>query len=164
MVGSRSVNTPSNIATDGKPIKRLAKLTQEERAVLRANNGCFKCRKVNAGHVTKDCPEVFPGFKNQRPLTNADHAKARSNNQKSVAAVIGESNDSQNQASTSAGTPFAHPEVVGSSVYQIVAVLPPPNESSVLGSQGVNLDDSVSPPPFSHPSPFPTPWKPSYPY
>jgi hypothetical protein len=36
--------------------KRLGKLTDEERAYLVANKGCFKCRIVNAGHLARDCP------------------------------------------------------------------------------------------------------------
>ena len=34
---------------------RLARLTDEEKAYLRANNGCYKCRRVNAGHMSWDC-------------------------------------------------------------------------------------------------------------
>ena len=33
----------------------LARLTEEERAYLRANDGCFKCRRTNAGHKSYDC-------------------------------------------------------------------------------------------------------------
>jgi hypothetical protein len=28
-----------------------------ERAHLMANNGCFYCRKINAGHMSMECPE-----------------------------------------------------------------------------------------------------------
>ena len=34
----------------------LPKLTEALRAQLRANNGCFRCRKHNAGHIARDCP------------------------------------------------------------------------------------------------------------
>ena len=55
---STASKTPQ--ATGGKkPI--LLKLTDEERALLRENNGCFKCRKINAGHMSYDCPEGRKG-------------------------------------------------------------------------------------------------------
>ncbi len=34
----------------------LPKLTDQERQKLIANNGCFRCRKFNAGHQARDCP------------------------------------------------------------------------------------------------------------
>ncbi|KAG9067642.1 hypothetical protein KI688_012427 [Linnemannia hyalina] len=34
---------------------RLARLTDEERLYLENNNGCFKCRRPNAGHYSWDC-------------------------------------------------------------------------------------------------------------
>ena len=36
---------------------RRPKLTDAEREVLVANNSCFKCRRVNAGHISYDCPK-----------------------------------------------------------------------------------------------------------
>ena len=33
-------------------------LTSEERQYLREHNGCFYCRKVNAGHYYKNCPSM----------------------------------------------------------------------------------------------------------
>ena len=32
-------------------------LTREEIQKLRAENACFYCRKPNAGHVARDCPQ-----------------------------------------------------------------------------------------------------------
>lgn len=34
----------------------LKSLTDRERDHLRRNNGCFRCRKINAGHLARDCP------------------------------------------------------------------------------------------------------------
>ena len=34
----------------------IPKLTPEMRDKLMANNGCFRCRKYNAGHLARDCP------------------------------------------------------------------------------------------------------------
>jgi len=35
---------------------RLGRLTPEERQNLINKNGCFRCRKVNAGHIAANCP------------------------------------------------------------------------------------------------------------
>ena len=36
---------------------RRTTLTREEIQKLRAENACFYCRKPNAGHVARDCPQ-----------------------------------------------------------------------------------------------------------
>ena len=36
---------------------RRRTLTREEIATLRAQNACFYCRKPNAGHMARNCPE-----------------------------------------------------------------------------------------------------------
>jgi hypothetical protein len=38
----------------------IPKLTAEERQLLFDNDGCLKCRRVFAGHRSKDCPNDFP--------------------------------------------------------------------------------------------------------
>lgn len=35
----------------------LKPLNDSERNYLRANNGCFRCRQVNAGHISRNCPK-----------------------------------------------------------------------------------------------------------
>lgn len=52
--GSRSA-TPGN-GRSGAGLGRT-RLTPEEREYLRNNNGCFYCRKANAGHYSSECPE-----------------------------------------------------------------------------------------------------------
>lgn len=41
---------PTNVQTQA-----LKPLTYQERNYLRANKGCFRCRKINAGHFSRDC-------------------------------------------------------------------------------------------------------------
>ena len=36
---------------------KFQKLTPDERKNIMDNNGCLYCRKLNAGHMAKDCPE-----------------------------------------------------------------------------------------------------------
>ena len=57
---SRS-QSPSRYPTPGRSntsssTSRIPKLTPEIRAHLMANNGCFRCRKENAGHTAINCP------------------------------------------------------------------------------------------------------------
>lgn len=42
------------------------KLTDREREYLRKNNGCFYCRKINAGHDSRNCPEKASNIRAQQ--------------------------------------------------------------------------------------------------
>ena len=46
----------SNNYNNRQQQKNLGKLTPEERNFLRANDGCYRCRKPHAGHVAANCP------------------------------------------------------------------------------------------------------------
>jgi hypothetical protein len=132
----RESSAPALTATteQDKP-KRLAKLTTEERAVLRANNGCFKCRRFNAGHLAKDCPWDARGSTVQPGQYNGS--------QKPVAAVVDKDTDAFEGGSLKS---FPHAEVVATSSFPIAAVLPPPNESRVLLDGDDDSEHSVSDP------------------
>ena len=43
-------------STSGKP-RSFTKLTDAERKYLDENYGCYWCRKINAGHMSRDCPD-----------------------------------------------------------------------------------------------------------
>jgi hypothetical protein len=141
-----SQNAPN---TEFKQTKRVAKLTDEERAILRANGGCLKCRCTNAGHLAKDCPEHGPVADVKHTANATENLKGRTTS-KPVAAVIGLVDE--NSASTSfayggthsRATPTPHVEIVGSSSFPIAAIMPPPNESSVLEGDENSDDESVS--------------------
>lgn len=51
--------TPMDIdtITPDKSRPRFKKLTDKEKQQLIQNNGCFYCRKPNAGHTSRNCPE-----------------------------------------------------------------------------------------------------------
>jgi hypothetical protein len=48
---------------------RLARLTDDERKYLEDNNGCFKCRRPNAGHYSWDCGKNRNNPRPPRPQT-----------------------------------------------------------------------------------------------
>jgi hypothetical protein len=65
---NRHQNRPQNTAptssssTGPRPSGsgRIPRMTEEERSLLFDNQGCLKCRRVFAGHFSKDCPNGFP--------------------------------------------------------------------------------------------------------
>jgi hypothetical protein len=60
--------TPRTRATDKPPSEFPPKLTPDERRVLQEHDGCFKCRKLNAGHRASDCSVILSG-KGYKPVT-----------------------------------------------------------------------------------------------
>ncbi|THG93882.1 hypothetical protein EW026_g7471 [Hermanssonia centrifuga] len=58
--GANANSRPSRAGT-------LPKLTEAERKLLEQTKGCLKCRKLNAGHFARACPDGFPnpvGYRN----------------------------------------------------------------------------------------------------
>ncbi|TFY53313.1 hypothetical protein EVJ58_g9521 [Rhodofomes roseus] len=56
---------------------RVAPLTVAERALLRAHDGCFKCREFYAGHRREACPNPWPNPATYRTLTENDMLAAK---------------------------------------------------------------------------------------
>ncbi|THG94041.1 hypothetical protein EW026_g7348 [Hermanssonia centrifuga] len=54
----------------------LPKLTDGERKLLEQSKGCLKCRKLNAGHFAKNCPNGFPDAASYRDLVTGKVAIA----------------------------------------------------------------------------------------
>lgn len=53
--------TPTSVSapTSSSP-SALPKLSDEEKKILAAHDGCFKCRRPYAGHCTRECTNGFP--------------------------------------------------------------------------------------------------------
>jgi hypothetical protein len=60
---SRSSLSPASSSSSA----RLSKLTDAERAYLRANHGCFRCRQINADHVARECPRLSSNASASQP-------------------------------------------------------------------------------------------------
>ncbi|KAF8176500.1 hypothetical protein BJ912DRAFT_930713 [Pholiota molesta] len=80
---SRTGNTAKASGSD--TFRRLPKLEFDEKALLEKHNGCFKCRRFNQTHGSKDCPHDFPDAESYVKITakrdaagNAPKAKANS--------------------------------------------------------------------------------------
>ncbi|KAI0730537.1 hypothetical protein C8Q76DRAFT_832673, partial [Earliella scabrosa] len=76
---SRSTGSTSTASANASSGKRsgLPKLTDKERDLLRAHQGCFTCRQFYAGHISDGCPNGYPKADGYKPLTEAAAAAAR---------------------------------------------------------------------------------------
>ncbi|EIW63360.1 uncharacterized protein TRAVEDRAFT_114523, partial [Trametes versicolor FP-101664 SS1] len=127
--GSGSGNKPSAGSSNG-----LGQLSADDRKLLMDNAGCFKCRRINAGHQSKECPNGFPsvGFK-----TPAEQLKGmKKDAPRKVAAVTvdnehSDEDDYINVAAVRATSPLA--------------------QCSGVLSEGDSSDDDVRPSPFTSP-------------
>ena len=64
MINSLYQNKNKNQINKESPTVKLGKLTEKERNILKENNGCFRCRKIFAGHQTHNCPEFTTTINN----------------------------------------------------------------------------------------------------
>ncbi|THG92770.1 hypothetical protein EW026_g8249 [Hermanssonia centrifuga] len=71
LAGGSSAGATANTRTAPLP-----KLTEDERKLLGNSGGCLKCRKVNAGHFAKSCPNGFPDPASYRNLVTGKLAVA----------------------------------------------------------------------------------------
>ncbi|TFY53536.1 hypothetical protein EVJ58_g9399 [Rhodofomes roseus] len=76
-----NANSVNAIVKDAPPrpasANRVAPLTVAERALLRAHEGCFKCREFYAGHLKNACPNPWPDPTTYRTLTENDALAAK---------------------------------------------------------------------------------------
>ncbi|THG92983.1 hypothetical protein EW026_g8116 [Hermanssonia centrifuga] len=71
------INGPSAGSTANvRRAAALPKLTDSERKLLEQSKGCLKCRKLNAGHFAKNCPDGFPDAASYRDLVTGKVAIA----------------------------------------------------------------------------------------
>ncbi|KAJ6616758.1 hypothetical protein B0H10DRAFT_2219251 [Mycena sp. CBHHK59/15] len=70
--GSRATSqAPSTSSTSTST--RCPALTDSEHALLKENQGCFKCRRVFVTHTSHNCPNGFPSRNNYRPVTTCQN-------------------------------------------------------------------------------------------
>lgn len=148
---SRRNNIPSQNAMASSssstyaPRRFVPKLTEYEKKLLAANDGCFKCRRFFAGHRSDKCPNEFPDPAKYKTLTNRDAEIAKRNNiGKTVAAVTTQPLDESEEETVAVPAPIA--VVMGRSVNPVAYM--PSNESSVIDGDSAS-DSDVSPPALS---------------
>jgi hypothetical protein len=123
----------TSISSSSRHFTRLPPLTDDERQLLRDNEGCFKCREPFVQHSSNNCPNGFPDGATYKPLTAASIAakKTRKNSStvavEMLSAVLGDESDSSEECVAPFTTPHltwdcpVDSPVVSSSV--IVSVL-----------------------------------------
>ncbi len=87
-------STTSGASASSATTQNLPKLSQSEKLLLNEHQGCYKCRRFYAGHLSGACPNGFPKAETYTPLTQASALKARegrtakdSNKSRTVATV-----------------------------------------------------------------------------
>lgn len=103
--------TTSNSTDAMKTSKRLPPLTLCERKLLRENDGCLKCRRPFAGHITRNCKIGCPLPSNYVPITvdavrKAHAAQSKSRFNMSTAVIESSDNDDRGRTSNILGTVF----------------------------------------------------------
>lgn len=128
-------NTNATANTTNNTIITLPALTNNERNLLRRNDGCVKCQRFFAQHQAANCPNGFPLGAGYRTLTKAMVAAARD---RGINAVVTTPTESEETA------------VAGGSA-MIAAVMPP--VSTVLGD-GTDSEEEEYIAPFQTPHLF----------
>ncbi|KAG6864278.1 hypothetical protein C0991_010863, partial [Blastosporella zonata] len=84
-------------------VKRPPPLTEVERALLKDNGGCNCCRRLFAGHETRNCPNNFPTMADYKEITPGmvAAAKGKNRNKSTVAAVMPTIEDTEDSATES---------------------------------------------------------------
>jgi hypothetical protein len=72
---------------------RLPALTEDERRLLRENDGCFKCRQPFAGHTSNICTTGFPDGASYKTLTSAIIAAKKTKQGNRMVASVGASEE-----------------------------------------------------------------------
>jgi hypothetical protein len=103
---------------------------------------------VNTGHLAKDCPKDGPVTDVKLPSNTSDNQKNHISSAKPVAMVVSQAEedtvDTKSTSPNSYGNTNPRIEILGSSSFPITAIMPPPNEFSILEGEE-NSDESVSP-------------------
>ncbi|SDA01465.1 BZ3500_MvSof-1268-A1-R1_Chr10-1g02693 [Microbotryum saponariae] len=71
----------ANGPTHDRRASHRPRLTAEERAYLDQNHGCYRCRALNADHMSSNCPRYAPApgapATSSTPLSTAPAARTR---------------------------------------------------------------------------------------
>ncbi|KAG6807881.1 hypothetical protein H0H92_006117 [Tricholoma furcatifolium] len=68
---STSASSSGRTQPSSSSSNRPPPLTANERALLLANEGCFKCRTPFAGHFSRTCTKDYPSAASYQPITQA---------------------------------------------------------------------------------------------
>lgn len=90
LTSSSRYNAKSGQSTAGKTgaFVRVPPLTEEERALLRENDGCFKCREPFAKHTTATCNNGFPDGATYKTITASSIAAKKAKKTGNTVAAI----------------------------------------------------------------------------
>ncbi|GBE82211.1 hypothetical protein SCP_0405940 [Sparassis crispa] len=128
-------------STLGQSTGKCPPLKDTEHQFLYDNEGCLKCRRLFAGHISHDCPNGFPDLSTYKTITQeiVNKLKGQRKLTCTTTAISAATVKSDEERENS----FLHPvaAVMGSSRMPIAAM--PNNDSSILSEEG-NSESLVS--------------------
>ncbi|KAG2737911.1 hypothetical protein P692DRAFT_20638613, partial [Suillus brevipes Sb2] len=90
LTSSSQYNSKAGRTTNGKTgaFVRVPPLTEDERTLLRENDGCFKCREPFAKHTTSNCTNGFPDGATYKTVTAATIAAKKAKKSGNTVAAV----------------------------------------------------------------------------
>lgn len=90
LTSSSQYNSNAGRTTNGKTgaFVRVPPLTEDERTLLRENDGCFKCREPFAKHTTSNCTNGFPDGATYKTVTAATIAAKKAKKSGNTVAAV----------------------------------------------------------------------------
>ena len=147
--GSTSAEQNSATVT----MNRCPRLTTEEKDLLSAHKGCFKCRRFYQSHTAGSCTNDFPAAEHYRTRTLEDALRAqRSSSQRGSDkgkqnSLPAKPTTSKAAAATISAEPDENTSLDSTNENAVYALFGPTASSSVLGNGSFSDGDaSVSPP------------------
>jgi hypothetical protein len=129
--------------------KGLPSLTLSERALLRDNDGCYKCRRFFQDHRTANCHNDFPSPDSYKTLTSEDVARAKARTEKKPPSAAPSRKPKPVAALQDATHENASTAALDYSSDGVYATFGPTAASSVLGNGSFSEgENSVSLPPL----------------
>ncbi|KAG6806510.1 hypothetical protein H0H92_011067, partial [Tricholoma furcatifolium] len=151
---SSSSNTSSSNSRSqsSSSSNRPPPLTADERALLLANEGCFKCRTPFAGHFSRTCTRDYPNAATYQPVTQARIDQFKAARARSSKPAPKSSSSSTVAAVTSSSASPSWEATTAGAAQSVAAVLPASPIAAVYRSDEDEPDDvEVSLAPLSVP-------------
>ncbi|KAJ8482180.1 hypothetical protein ONZ51_g5512 [Trametes cubensis] len=121
------VSATTTAKSSSSSAARVPRLTDEEKKLLNANQGCYKCRKFFQTHTSGTCPNGYPDATTYTTLTLKDVATTKGSKENLAGKVASVTND-----------------IVGPTVVAAIAPSPPAATTGILGT-GTDSEEFVSP-------------------
>ncbi|KAG6824333.1 hypothetical protein H0H92_007167 [Tricholoma furcatifolium] len=138
---SSNTSSSNSRSQSSSSSNRPPPLTADERALLLANKGCFKCRMPFAGHFSCTCTKDYPNAATYQPITQARIDQFKAARARSSKPAAKSSSSSTVAAVTSSLTSPSWEVTTAGAAQSIAAVLPASLIATVYHSDEDEPDD-----------------------